>query len=130
MTDFCFSRPMLERVLWRAKLMDRMMERVGVNAAVAARVDRGMAWYEARTRCIGCSSEWECRDWLARAEIDVPNEPPGFCCNAGFFEPLQSRAEGTLATSSPSPSSPPSFGSMEDPHDRSITPPRPHQAVR
>ena len=66
MTDFCFSRPMLERVLHHAELMDRMMERVGVNAAVAARVDRGMAWYEARTRCIGCSSERQCRDWLAR----------------------------------------------------------------
>ena len=130
MTDFCLSRPMLERVLRHAELMDSMMERVGVDAAVAARVDRGMAWYEARTRCIGCSSERECRDWLSRAEVDVPNEPPMFCCNADFFQPLRPRAQGSLATSSPSPSFPPSFGSMEDPHDRSITPPRPHQAVR
>jgi len=45
---------MLKQVLDQADLMDRMMEAVGVAAARAARLDRGMAWYEARCRCITC----------------------------------------------------------------------------
>ena len=72
MSDFCYSRPMLDRVFRQAELMDRMMERVGVNAAAAARVDKGMAWYEARTKCMACCSERQCRDWLARSEVQAP----------------------------------------------------------
>ena len=56
MSDFCYSRPMLKRVLKQAELMDRMRERLGVGAATAARLDKGTAWYEARTRCIACHS--------------------------------------------------------------------------
>jgi Family of unknown function (DUF6455) len=101
MTDFCFRRPMLERILYHAELMDRMMVRVGVDAAIAVRPDRGMAWYEARTRCIGCCNERQCRDWLAPLEIDASSEPPEFCCNAEFFRALRPRSEGTLASLPP-----------------------------
>ena len=45
MRDFCYSRPMLNRVLQHAELMDRMMERLGVDPAAAARLENGMAWY-------------------------------------------------------------------------------------
>ena len=31
MGDFCYSRPMLDHVLSQADLMDRMIDRVGVN---------------------------------------------------------------------------------------------------
>jgi hypothetical protein len=89
MTDFCYSRPMLNRILRHAELMDRMMERVGVNSAVAARLDRGMAWYEARTRCVACSNERQCRDWLGSAETGSCANPPAFCHNAKFFRVLQ-----------------------------------------
>ena len=85
MSDFCYSRPMLNRVIRQAELMDRMMERVGVDPAAAARIDRGMASYEARTRCIACCSERQCRDWLARSDAEASSEPPQFCHNAKFF---------------------------------------------
>ena len=85
MSDFCYSRPMLDRVFRQAELMDRMMERVGVNAAAAARVDKGMAWYEARTKCIACCSERQCRDWLARSAAQAFSEVPEFCHNAELF---------------------------------------------
>ena len=85
MSDFCYSRPMLNRVFCQAERMDRMMDRVGVDPAAAARVDRGMALYEARTRCIACCNERQCRDWLARSEPVASSEPPEFCHNAEFF---------------------------------------------
>jgi hypothetical protein len=84
MSDFCYSRPMLNRVLQQAELMDRMMERLGVDPATGVRLENGMAWYEARTRCIACHSERQCQDWLKR-----PVEPrmgaPDFCHNSAFF---------------------------------------------
>src|SRR6266487_1214823 len=91
MSDFCYGRPMWDRVFRQAELMDRMMESVGVGLTAAARVDRGMALYEARTRCIACCSERECRDWLARAESKSSPEPPQFCHNAEFFRPLMAK---------------------------------------
>jgi hypothetical protein len=42
-SDFCYSRPMLDRVMRQAELMDRMMGHVGVDPAPAARLDKGMA---------------------------------------------------------------------------------------
>jgi hypothetical protein len=83
MTDFCLSRPMLDRVFRQAELMDRVIERVGVNPAVAARVDRGVAFYEARTKCISCHLEQECRKWLARPM--QRSSPADFCPNAEFL---------------------------------------------
>ena len=85
MTDFCYSRPMLKRVLQQAALMDRMMEAVGVNPARAARIDRGTAWYEARSRCIACTSEPNCRSWLRQRGRAKPSAPPAFCANADYF---------------------------------------------
>jgi hypothetical protein len=75
---------MLDRISRQAELMDRVIERVGVIPGVAARVDRGLAFYEARTKCISCVHEWECRQWLARrpAERSAPAE---FCPNAEFL---------------------------------------------
>ena len=81
MSDFCLGRPMLDRVLRQAELMDRVMEQLGVDPAVAARVDRGLGSYEARTRCIACSHERECREALQSAATD----PPPFCSNAHFL---------------------------------------------
>jgi hypothetical protein len=94
MTDFCLDSPMLDQILRHAELMDRMMDCVGVDAAAAIRIDQGMALYEARTRCIGCCHERQCRDWLARTEVNKSNEAPEFCCNTKFFWTLQRRAQG------------------------------------
>ena len=85
MSDFCYSRPMLNRVLQQAELMDRMMEHLGVNAATAARLDKGTAFYEARTRCIACHCERQCQNWLRRPPVEPSMEPPEFCHNSAFF---------------------------------------------
>ncbi len=84
MSDFCFSWPMLNHVLSQAELMDQMMARLGVDPAVAARLDRGAAFYEARIRCVDCSSVETCRCWLASSEASPM--PPKFCPNVAFFE--------------------------------------------
>ena len=95
MTDFCYTRPMLNRVFAQVALMDGMMERVGADPVAAAREEAGMAWYEARTKCIGCCSGALCRAWLARARW--PAQPPAFCHNADFLrrcsEPPGSRPQ-------------------------------------
>jgi hypothetical protein len=75
---------MLDRIFRQAELMDRMMETVGVAPMVAARVDKGVGWYEARTRCIACCREQECRQWLQRTPA-ATGAPPDFCVNAEFF---------------------------------------------
>jgi hypothetical protein len=85
MTDFCYSRPMLNRVLRQAELMDRMMERLGVDPAAAARLENGMAWYEARSQCIACHNERNCQEWLKLAPPKPSNGPPDFCGNSAFF---------------------------------------------
>ncbi len=84
MNDFCYSWPVFNRIFHQAELMDRMMEAVGVKTAVAARVDNGAAWYEARTNCISCCHEHECRNWLECSE-GLP-VPPVFCPNAELFK--------------------------------------------
>lgn len=83
MSDFCLGRPMLDRVLRQAELMDCVMEQLGVDPAVAARVDRGLGFYEARSRCIACIHERECRERLQSAARDAAPAP--FCANAGFL---------------------------------------------
>jgi len=88
MGDFCYSRPMLDHVLSQADLMDRMIDRVGVNPAVVARLDRGMTWYAARTRCIECSHSRECRTWVDGTAAGTA--PPDFCPNGRLFESCQS----------------------------------------
>jgi hypothetical protein len=85
MTDFCYSRPMLKRVLEQAELMDRMMDALGINPATAARIDRGSAWYEARSRCIACTRDTGCRRWLSGLQGEISSSPPAFCANADFF---------------------------------------------
>jgi hypothetical protein len=106
MSDFCYSRPMLERVLRQAELMDRMTERLGMDRAALARIDQGMAWYEARSRCIACCRETVCRQWLETAR--APAAPPDFCANAGFFRATldhdpESAAPPVLQAPSPVP---------------------------
>jgi hypothetical protein len=76
---------MLNRVLQQAELMDRMLERLGVDLVAAARLEKGMAWYEARSQCIACHSESKCQEWLKRAAVQPIMGPPDFCHNAAFF---------------------------------------------
>jgi Family of unknown function (DUF6455) len=82
-SDFCLGRPMLDRVLRQAELMDRVMEQLGIDPVVAARVDRGLGFYEARSRCIACSRERECREGLQSPAREAG--PASFCPNAAFL---------------------------------------------
>jgi hypothetical protein len=96
MTDFCYSRPMLNRVLQQAELMDRMMEHLGVVRVTAARLEKGMAWYEARSQCIACHNDRQCQEWLKRAAAEPSIGPPGFCHNSAFFRRCELSAPGRL----------------------------------
>jgi Family of unknown function (DUF6455) len=62
------------------ELMVCMMDRMAVNWKMAAAIDGGLAWYAARTKCIFCRHEAECRNWL-----EGPEALPEFCPNAKFF---------------------------------------------
>ena len=94
MSDFCYSWPLFNRVFRQAARMDRMMDRVGVSPSVAVRLESGMAWYEARTRCIDCVNEQSCRNWLESAS--PLSAAPDFCPNAQFFQECK-EAQSRLA---------------------------------
>ena len=102
MSDFCYGRPMLERIFRQTELMDRVMERVGIDPSTAARLDRGMAWYEARTKCIACCDERQCRAWLERS--DPSPAPLQSCPNREFFRRCHTAhaSKGHSHSSSPS----------------------------
>ncbi len=85
MTDFCVGAPMLQRVLLQADLMNNMMDCVGVAPARAARLDNGMALYEARSRCIACAHDRLCRQWIEAQHGATASAPPGYCANREFF---------------------------------------------
>jgi uncharacterized protein DUF6455 len=78
------------RLLWptqdqlrrRYALMDRMMQKRGVNADAARRVDGGLAFKEARAKCRYCLHAETCRRWLT---IRAPKRSPDFCPNTAFF---------------------------------------------
>ena len=73
----------LDRRSRHPNLMERMMQRMRVSPLTAARVDGGMAWYAARTKCIFCRHEKECALWLDGPENT--GEPNQFCPNVGFL---------------------------------------------
>ncbi len=54
MTIFRYDWSILDPNSPHPEPMQRMMERMAVNAITAMRMDGGMAWYEARTKCIFC----------------------------------------------------------------------------
>jgi hypothetical protein len=74
--------PTQEQLRRRNELMDRMMQKRGVDPDVACRVDGGLALKEARAKCRYCLHEETCRRWLT---IKAPRTSPDFCPNAAFF---------------------------------------------
>jgi hypothetical protein len=76
-----------QRLLRQAKLMARMMERIGVDPTRAAGKDGGLSWYEGQAKCIFCRRAERCSEWLdgmeplARADEFCPNiKFFRFCC--------------------------------------------------
>jgi len=81
--------PQTDRVWQQFALMDLVMQRVGVDPAVAARMAGGAALAEARNTCLSCPFHRECRRWLESGG-DF-SELAGFCPNAGFFRECSRR---------------------------------------
>jgi hypothetical protein len=75
--------PTFKQVLRRQQLMHRMMRTSGVDVLAAARVDGGLALFEAGTKCRFCRYEGACQDWLESSE--GLQMAPDFCPNAKFF---------------------------------------------
>ena len=75
--------PTFNQVLRRQKLMDHMMERLGVDVLTAVNVDMGQAFVEARAKCRHCQHEAACRTLLDSSGAEP--SPPAFCPNACFF---------------------------------------------
>ena len=74
--------PTPEQLQRRHELMDRMLQKRGVDANAGRRVDGGLAFHEARAKCRYCLHEEECRRWLT---IRTPRTSPDFCPNTAFF---------------------------------------------
>jgi hypothetical protein len=94
-SDYCYSFPVLNRVIAQAERMDIMMDTIGVDPLAAILCDDGASWYEARTRCIDCAADRRCKAWLDTTESDEPRQPPAFCPNTVFF--LACKAEVSVA---------------------------------
>jgi hypothetical protein len=88
MTNSRLLWPTKEQLRRRYELMDRMMQRHGVDAKTARRVDGGLAFLEARAKCRYCLHEEACRRWLT---IRAPRRSPDFCPNTAFFLTLSER---------------------------------------
>ena len=75
--------PRLEQVRRHQKLMDRMMVTSGVDIYSAARVNGGLAFFEASTKCRLCQHEDSCVLWLEAAErLEIS---PGFLPQRRLF---------------------------------------------
>lgn len=86
MSDFCYSFPVFNRVFTQADLMDRVLQKAGIDPLEVIRKDQGASWYEARTRCIDCESGRHCRAWLEAEPGDGRPTAPEFCPNRALFD--------------------------------------------
>ena len=80
--------PMTEHVWQQEQTLDAMMERLGVENAIAARRDAGDGYRRARINCIACTKARACRAWLAeesRAATTGSADPMPTCRNRAFF---------------------------------------------
>ena len=98
MSGLSSHQPTLIRYLHCPELMDRMMERVGVNPAEAACVDGGLAWLEARTKCIFCRHVGTCCNWLEGS--DTRTTPTDFCPTSEFFRSCAEHSSASTDVSS------------------------------
>lgn len=77
--------PQMERVQRQARQMDRMMDRLGVDAVAAARQARGWPYARACRTCLGCPVVSLCSRWLDSADGGAATTPD-FCPNAALFD--------------------------------------------
>lgn len=89
MSDYCYSYPVFRRVQSQAEHMDRMLARAGISPVEVVRCDGGATWYEARTRCIDCPVDKQCRAWLDGNAAPAPEAVPDFCPNSTTFNEIR-----------------------------------------
>jgi hypothetical protein len=86
MDDVSFSK----RIQHQPRLMNEMLERVGVDRESIAAVDGGLAWFEACTKCIFCPEPKLCAEWLGGSSPTL--RPDEFCPNTRLFRDCRNRA--------------------------------------
>lgn len=86
--------PIFNRVVSQADLMDRMMARTGADPLIAIRRDGGAAWHEARSRCVDCVADEQCRRWLDSILCDELQDVPAFCANSAFIKTCRVSKKG------------------------------------
>ncbi|MEZ5775209.1 MAG: DUF6455 family protein [Hyphomicrobiaceae bacterium] len=77
-----------------ARLMDEVMERLGIDAAASIRDSAGEEFAAARSNCASCRHAVACRRWLD-ASI-VMSAPPPFCPNRDFYCQFRAVDAGVL----------------------------------
>jgi hypothetical protein len=90
----------LKQILRRQELMDRVMEKCGVDVLAAIREDNGQAFFQARAKCRECLYDLACRGWSLESSEEL-QLPPDFCANTDFFHAC-SREDHPLSSKLPS----------------------------
>ncbi len=80
--------PLTDQVWRQFGQFDLVMERTGVDPVFAARKAGGTAIAQARTVCLVCLRQKQCRFLLEHDEADAIM---AFCPNAGFFDSCRQR---------------------------------------
>jgi hypothetical protein len=106
MSDDPYGFPIFNRIHAQADLMDRMMERTGANPLLAIRRDGSASWCEARSRCVDCAADRQCRDWLDAGPSNGPQGAPAFCANSDFINACREDAPESSAAPLASPATP------------------------
>lgn len=82
--------PVTHHVENRARRLNDVIARVGIDPVQLARLDQGEAYLEARKICIECHHAVTCLKWLETPREN--SEPPHFCPNFPLFDHLEREA--------------------------------------
>ena len=88
--------PVTHHVENRARRLNDVVARVGIDPVQLVRLRQGEAYLEARKICIECHNAITCLKWL-----ETPSEtgPPDFCPNFPLFDRL--KREAAMGASDP-----------------------------
>lgn len=78
------DRPMVEQVERRARRLNDMIEKLGIDRSRLARACAGEALSLANRNCLKCSNPSACIDWVD-AIAAGPLIPPHFCPNVDLL---------------------------------------------
>lgn len=80
---------MFNRVRGRGRLLDLMMEGLGVDARAAVGKSNGAAFAEARDNCCRCLAAETCRSWIDASPAGAA--APVFCPNRDYLREFMPR---------------------------------------